>query len=347
MSRDIAVYGAGGYTGQLIVAELLRRGLPLRVGARRAEALKCWQSEIPAGRRHTFELASKTALASFLDGAAIAINCAGPFAATAPALCTAALNAKCHYLDITAEPHAVVKVTECLARRPSALASAVVPGIGFFGALADLLIAILLQRMPAPTGITVAYAVDGWRPTPGTLKAATEGARNRYTFTNGTLKEDQSPPALGQWKFPAPIGQVPVLEGYPAPELVLTAHASGASSFRTLMTAATLRALAGTPLASGEAQDKTTFALHVVLQNEARTTWGQLTGRDIYGLTAPLVADLTAALLTQPTASGLRRPSELVDPHALLSALPGVALTFGDEEELVAADGFEPPTKGL
>lgn len=52
-----------------------------------------------------------------LSGAAVVINCAGPFANTAPPVMDAALRAGVHYLDVTAEQAVALHAFERLADR--------------------------------------------------------------------------------------------------------------------------------------------------------------------------------------------------------------------------------------
>ena len=59
-----------------------------------------------------FALADTNALARFAAGATVVVNCAGPFAETAPILVGAALAACAHYVDITGEPPVVADLIE-------------------------------------------------------------------------------------------------------------------------------------------------------------------------------------------------------------------------------------------
>ncbi|MFZ5481219.1 MAG: hypothetical protein ACOZNI_30955, partial [Myxococcota bacterium] len=89
----ILIYGASGYTGQLCVAEARRRGLDVVTASRSA-----------GDRRFTVD-------APDLTGAAVLLNCAGPFSRTAGPLVDACLRAKVHYVDVTGE----IAVFEALA----------------------------------------------------------------------------------------------------------------------------------------------------------------------------------------------------------------------------------------
>jgi short subunit dehydrogenase-like uncharacterized protein len=101
--RRVAVCGASGHTGRFVVAELLRRGLtPIAIGrdeARLAEA--GFQDRGVEARIANVE--DPASLDRALAGAAAVINCAGPLLDTAESLAAAAVRARVHYLDVTAE----------------------------------------------------------------------------------------------------------------------------------------------------------------------------------------------------------------------------------------------------
>ncbi|HEX2010579.1 MAG TPA: NAD(P)H-binding protein, partial [Roseateles sp.] len=81
-SQLIAVYGATGHTGQFVVHEAQRRGLPVvavgRDAARLAEAFPA-----AAVTRRVALLDDPLGLEAAFAGCAVVINCAGPFLDTA------------------------------------------------------------------------------------------------------------------------------------------------------------------------------------------------------------------------------------------------------------------------
>ena len=80
-TRFIAVYGAAGHTGQFVVHEAQRRGLPVVAVGRSAARL---DETIPrAVVRRVATLDDPASLAKAFGGCAVVINCAGPFLDTA------------------------------------------------------------------------------------------------------------------------------------------------------------------------------------------------------------------------------------------------------------------------
>ncbi|CAN7165461.1 saccharopine dehydrogenase NADP-binding domain-containing protein [Acidovorax sp. LjRoot129] len=100
-STAIAVYGAAGHTGQFVVQEALRRGLPVvAVGRSAARLAEVTPAHVP---QRVADLSDPAALAEAFAGCAVVIHCAGPFLDTAAPVAQAALRAGCHYIDVTAE----------------------------------------------------------------------------------------------------------------------------------------------------------------------------------------------------------------------------------------------------
>src|SRR5436190_91397 len=102
---SILLYGANGYTGELVARRAAALGLPpskLILGGRRAEALTPLAAELGFERR-AFSLESPQEIDGALAGVKVVLSCAGPFSHTAKPLVGACLRARVHYLDITGE----------------------------------------------------------------------------------------------------------------------------------------------------------------------------------------------------------------------------------------------------
>ena len=75
------VYGANGYTGELIAREAARRGLRPVLGGRSAAAIVPLAAELGLTHR-VFALDDPAAVDAALDGMEAVLHCAGPFAHT-------------------------------------------------------------------------------------------------------------------------------------------------------------------------------------------------------------------------------------------------------------------------
>ena len=81
------IYGANGYTGELIAREAARRGLKPVVAGRRAEPIERLANELGLQAR-VFSLDTPAEVAGGLDNVALVLHCAGPFSTTAiPMIC--------------------------------------------------------------------------------------------------------------------------------------------------------------------------------------------------------------------------------------------------------------------
>src|SRR5262245_34876010 len=112
MSTRFMIYGANGYTGELIAREAKARGLQPMLAGRNAEAVAALAREL--GLEHLpLGLDDAGALDRALAGFTAVLHCAGPFSRTAGPMAAACLRARAHYLDVTGE----VEVFEKLAAR--------------------------------------------------------------------------------------------------------------------------------------------------------------------------------------------------------------------------------------
>ena len=155
---DGLIYGATGYTGQLIVARCIERGLgPVLAG--RSEAVR------ELAHAHGLEarvvgLDDPAALRTVLAGIAAVLHCAGPFSRTSAPMADACIATGAHYLDITGE----LSVFESLAARNEEARSQgvmLLPGTGFDVVPSDCLAAYLKRRLPTATRLLLAFQSSG------------------------------------------------------------------------------------------------------------------------------------------------------------------------------------------
>ncbi|CAP14600.1 trans-acting enoyl reductase family protein [Halobacterium salinarum] len=162
----LLVYGAYGYTGELVAAELCARGHDPVLAGRNATKLDRIGTRLGCDTR-AFPVG---AAAAHLDGVDVVLNCAGPFTETATPLADACLDAGVDYLDITGE----IPVFETLARRDDDARDAdatLLPGVGFDVVPTDCLAAHLAQRLPDATHLALGFEPHGGI-SPGTAATA-------------------------------------------------------------------------------------------------------------------------------------------------------------------------------
>ncbi|MGI9077760.1 MAG: saccharopine dehydrogenase family protein [Gemmatimonadaceae bacterium] len=165
------LYGANGYTGELIAAEAVARGMRPVLAGRRAGVI------VPLAERlglaySIFELGSPDEIAAQLDGFGAILLAAGPFSATSAPVVEACLRARVHYLDITGE---IAVFEHCAKQNDRAVQAGtiILPGVGFDVVPSDCLAASLAGKLPAATHLELAFA--GGSISKGTARTMLEG----------------------------------------------------------------------------------------------------------------------------------------------------------------------------
>lgn len=171
MSKQWMIYGANGYTGELIAREAARRGLKPILAGRSASKLDPLALELGLPSR-CFELATPETTADKLVGCAVVLNCAGPFSATAAPMIAACLSARTHYLDITGEI-GVFEHAHSLDMQARAAGIVVCPGVGFDVIPTDCVAAALKTALPDATHLALGFDSRS-SMSPGTAKTSLE-----------------------------------------------------------------------------------------------------------------------------------------------------------------------------
>ncbi|WP_217917121.1 saccharopine dehydrogenase NADP-binding domain-containing protein [Myxococcus sp. AM009] len=225
-----AVFGANGHTGRFVVAELLRRGHRVvamgRDFARLSAAFEQTEVELRAAC-----LEDSDALGRALAGVEVIVNCAGPFLDTAEALVEAALRAKVHYLDVSAEQASAQALFERFSVAAKDAGILVLPAVGFYGGFADLLATVATDGWVEAAAVSIGIALDAWWPTPGTRNTGRRNTVPRVVIEAGKLTpKGAAGPA--EWHFPALFGRQEMAE-VPFSEIVLIHRQLRAMQVRT------------------------------------------------------------------------------------------------------------------
>jgi len=166
------IYGANGYTGELIAREAARRGLKPVLAGRSREKIEPLAHELGLEARG-FGLDDVTQATQQIEGHSIVLNCAGPFSATAQAMMEACLRARAHYLDITGEI-AVFELAQSLNERARVAGVVICPGVGFDVIPTDCVAATLKAALPDATHLALGFDSRSGM-SPGTAKTSIEG----------------------------------------------------------------------------------------------------------------------------------------------------------------------------
>jgi len=169
------IYGANGYTGRLIAALAVERGLNPVLAGRNAQAVGTLADKLGC-QYDSFELSSPLQIAGHLHGISAVMHCAGPFSQTAAQMMDACISAKADYLDITGEIEVILAGAE-RSERAKVAGVAVLPAVGFDVVPSDCLAAMLSDRLPGARVLQLAFAALGG-VSPGTSKTMVEAIPN-------------------------------------------------------------------------------------------------------------------------------------------------------------------------
>lgn len=322
---SVAVYGAGGHTGKFVVAELLRRSMSVTAVGRAPSRLP---SGVP-GR--VAALDDPAALDRAFSGCAVVINCAGPFLDSAEAIVSAALRRGCSYLDITAEQASTAATLEIFDQAARDAAVAVLPAAGFYGGLADLL-ATALAGEDCVDEITTAVALDRWWPTDGTRKTGERNRAPRMAVEDGRLVPIDLPAARIVWSFAPPNGVQTMVE-LPFSEIITISRHLPVRRLHSYLSANALDDVrdASTPTPTPidtQGRSAQRFVMEVVTTGANGTRRAVARGQDIYAVSAPIVVEAAARMLTGTCKhSGALTLGEAFDAHDFLRALMPAHLT--------------------
>lgn len=326
----IGVYGATGHTGRFVAAELARRGVAARWIGRNPATLSQLQAGLGHGDMHVASVADPASLLAAFEGLSAVINCAGPFFDTSRPVIAAALEAGCHYLDVTAEQVTVLDTIATFDADAKVAGRVVMPAMAFFGGLADLLVTSILGDWPDVDEIQIAVALDSWHPTSGTRHTGERNTATRLVVRNGALAPVPSPPPSLAWDFPEPFGPQPVSCVALSEIITLSRHikADAVTSYMNAKPLADLANEATPPPRGSDALGRSgqMFAMSARVRRGVDLRQATVSGRDIYAVTAPLVVEACVRLSdgARPAWAGVRAPGEVFDARSFLAALNGV-----------------------
>jgi short subunit dehydrogenase-like uncharacterized protein len=153
--KTFLIYGANGYTGELIARFAAERGLKPVLAGRNQAKIEALAQKFGFDFR-VFDLRDTEKADAALRETEFVLHCAGPFSLTSAPMVEACLRNRRHYLDITGE----IAVFEALAARDRQAREAgvmVMPGVGFDVVPSDCLALHLKNRLPSATHLTLAF----------------------------------------------------------------------------------------------------------------------------------------------------------------------------------------------
>ena len=356
----IAVYGATGYTGRLVVAELSRAEADFVVSGRNPEKLDALRAEfgLKAPARAA-SLDDPASLRELLSDCSAVIDCAGPFVRFGEPMLAAAVETRTHYLDTTGEQPYMKMAFERYGPGAARAGVAVVPAMGFDYVPGDMIAALTAEGMGELDELSMHYCWQDFTPSQGTARTTLE------IISSGDLEwrqmewvEASGGYSRGTYEFPAPIGRKRMVR-YPAGEQITVPRHVPTRNVRTSINASSmsterlapvfaaamrpaglamrtpLKRLAGALISrlpegpTPEQREKMRWTIVCEAQRGEVARKGVISGKDVYGFTAAaIVQGATTSAGRGFEARGGLAPSQAFEPKSFLGDLEGFDLDW-------------------
>jgi short subunit dehydrogenase-like uncharacterized protein len=200
--NSFLLYGANGYTGQLIARFAHQYGLKPILAGRNEDAIKSLAAELNLQYR-IFDLNNTPALHAALKEVKLVLHAAGPFKHTAKAIIEACLLTARHYLDITGEI-AVFEMAKQLDAAAKEKGVMLMPGTGFDVVPTDCIALHLKKILPDADELQIAFASVGGGLSHGTATTMAENLGGKSAVRkNGKIV----PVALGHKGMQVDFGE--------------------------------------------------------------------------------------------------------------------------------------------
>ncbi|PYS87088.1 MAG: saccharopine dehydrogenase [Acidobacteria bacterium] len=193
MSDPLLIYGANGYTGELITRYAVERGMKPIIAGRNEKAIRKIAEKHGLECR-VFALDEKEKLDAAIQEVEMVLHCAGPFSITSRPMVEACLRNKKHYTDITGEI-SVFETSAALDKKAKDAGIMLMPGVGFDVVPSDCLARHLKDRLPTATRLTLAFYGMG------RISHGTQATMTMNVGRGGAIRKDgKITPVPAAWK---------------------------------------------------------------------------------------------------------------------------------------------------
>lgn len=193
MEKSFLIYGANGYTGELITRYAAERGMKPILAGRNEAAVKELAEKHGLDHR-VFSLDETAKLDAALSEVDMVLHCAGPFSITSRPMVEACIRNKRHYTDITGEI-SVFEACAAMNKKAKAAGVMVMPGVGFDVVPSDCLAKHLKDRLPTATHLSLAFYGMG------RISHGTQATMTMNVGRGGAIRENgKITPVPAAWK---------------------------------------------------------------------------------------------------------------------------------------------------
>jgi short subunit dehydrogenase-like uncharacterized protein len=197
----VLVFGATGFSGRMVVEQLLARGLPVRAAARSEEKLARLAERFPAIETAVADVGAPAGVAAAAERCSLLITTVGPYIRYGEVAAGAALERGIPYVDITGEPAWLARVFGEYSAAAAERGLPWLPAFGYDYVPGNLAGALALEKAgPAAVRLDIAYCLAGSNErstksfSQGTLDSLEASGKERScAYAGGELRETQGP----------------------------------------------------------------------------------------------------------------------------------------------------------
>ncbi|MCB0870030.1 MAG: saccharopine dehydrogenase NADP-binding domain-containing protein [Solirubrobacterales bacterium] len=327
----ITVYGATGYTGRLVAAELASRDVPFVVAGRNREKLEALSGTFDPGVAPEIRAVSNSdgaALRELFSESAAVITCAGPFSLHGEPVLAAAVEAGTPYLDTTGEQNFIRLAFDTYGPKAAQAGSVVIPAMGFDYVPGDMLASLTAATLgegEQVDKVRLGYHAP-FQPSQGTMRSGIEMIKGGdVEWRERALRPASQAVARPDFSFGGKLGArlgrqkmmhypsgehitvpkhlsprsvetgltVASFAPNPASQAIMPAFTKGlALAMRTPLRQLMSKAISAMPEgADAESRSAENFVIACEVTSARESARGTLTGTDVYGLTAALIVE--------------------------------------------------------
>ncbi|MDQ4095869.1 MAG: saccharopine dehydrogenase NADP-binding domain-containing protein [Actinomycetota bacterium] len=319
---DVLLFGATGYTGRLTTQALARRGVDFAIAGRDRSKLERLASENGDPEIRVASVGDVDSLVNALDGVKAMITCVGPFLKLGDTAVQAALEAKCHYIDSTGEGTFIERLVRGHDADARQAGIAMAPALGFDEVPADVTTTLATEGLDNPD-VVLTYALPS-APSRGTAKSVVDIITSAGPWLVDGRRVDVTPGQYARWSpMPSPLGpryaiSFPLAEAQLAPlhldlnslRLFVTVGRAQAAALKAMPVTKAILSLPGARAGLEAVIERTISGPGEKARGARWTILGEaravdrrrnvvLSGRDVYGLTAEMLA-AAAVRMSEP-----------------------------------------------
>ncbi len=351
------LYGANGYTGELIARFAHQYGLQPILAGRNQKAIETLAAKLQLPFV-VFDLHNKVALRNALQDVPLVVHAAGPYDFTAQPVVEACLDTNTHYIDLNGDMDVFNML---LNYNQQALEKniMVMPGAGFDVVPTDCLALFLKNRLPDATDLKIAFAILGSALSRGTsittlLKLGMPGAirRNGVIVPEPVGKRGLSINFPGyakpQFMMSIPWGDVstayfstgiPNIETYTGIQKSVWYFLKAQVAFNWLLRTSLVRSIikkiitSGSPGPNDTVRDKALSLIWAKVSNaKGKSVTATMQCPEAYSLTAYTILLIAQKIIHGHFKAGYQTPASAYGED-LIMEIPGVSRNIEEEKK--------------